>query len=233
MKYTIVLFIVFPLYLGGVILTPLVEHINDIKQSRLVFTVSNPQKEPVACEFTILRLKGVTPTSEEREETDDFIFFPSQFILKAGEKKIVRVRYMKNQILDSESIYRIIAKELDVNLGFDTNTTGLKFRFSYEGLIFVAPKGLKPNLKIVSYSKKDDGLEIVVENIGNKSDVLCSEFSNLYFKIDSKEYKLSKKECIKANFRRVFPSAKHTYILKNFTTIPIEGNKIESLEIRK
>lgn len=236
MKKIYVLLFLLSSIMYGVTLFPMSAEITSKRERNILFTVSNPTKEPVAVEFSVLRLLDTNNNKEKRVKTTDVAYYPSQFVLAAGKSRNVRVRYLKSSLPKIEEVYRVIAKELDIDVTDKKPSVpknrikaSVKFRFTYEGLLFVNNGKVYPKLEIVSFKKSANGIEIVVENKGTKSEVLSPEDYNFIVTINSKDYLLTKKDLKKAEFRRTLPGKSNRYILRYIRSVPYK--KISSIRI--
>lgn len=135
-------------------------------------TVENttPSKIPVEVSaYNRVHIAGV----EKRLPTNDFSYFPKQFILKPGESRNVRITWMGerdalaikgkgavmqkgNANIKSEKAYRLEVKQVPVNLkSKKSSKSGIKFLYNYIASLYVKPEGIKPKVEVVSFTKKD------------------------------------------------------------------------------
>ena len=211
----------------GVTLFPMSADMVSKKSRKVLFTVSNPTKEPVAVEFSILRLLNTDNNKEKRVKTSNVTYYPSQFVLAPGKSRNIRVRYMKNSLPKSEEVYRVIASELDIDVSDRKANTlkkrikaNIKFRFTYEGLLFVSDGKAYPKLEISSFEQREGVVDIVVQNSGTKSEILSSDNYNIIATVNSKEYLLTKEDLQEAEFRRILPRKSNRYTLKYIKNLP-------------
>jgi len=144
--------------LFAVTLVPLTETMDSKKQKNTIFKINNPTGEPVAVDFSVLKLTDTDNNKEQREISQNVSYYPSQFVLMPNETKNVRVKYIGTDLPAIEEVYRVIAKELDVDVSEKNSTApkgkisaSIKMRFSYEGLLFVKRADAKPILAIESF----------------------------------------------------------------------------------
>ncbi len=224
--------------LFAVTLVPLTETMDSKKQKNTTFKINNPTGEPVAVDFSVLKLTDTDNNKEQREISQNVSYYPSQFVLMPNETKNVRVKYIGTDLPATEEVYRVIAKELDVDVSEKNSTApkgkisaSIKMRFSYEGLLFVKRADAKPNLAIESFEKlPKGGISILISNSGNASDVPNMALYNFFAKVDGKEYMLQEKDFANAEFRRILPNKKNTFFLKH---IALPKGNFESIRIEK
>jgi len=223
--------------LFGITLVPMTETLETKKKKNIVFKVSNPTSEPVAVDFSIMKVTDTT-NKELREETSLVQAYPTQFVLSPKETKSVRVRYMSNELPAKEEVYRVIAKELDIEVTDkkEENIKGkvgvnIKMRFSYEGLLFIHQKDAKSSIKIEHIQKDNRGIQLTLANSGNVSDLPSNINYDYFVTIQGQEYQLQKEDFKNTSFRRVLAGKSKILSLQNITTLPIE--KIESMRVEK
>jgi hypothetical protein len=219
-------------------MTPLYATLESRKDKNIIFRVNNPTKEPVAVVVSVLELLDTNHNRERRVETDKISFYPSQFVLNPKESKNIRIRYMRKSLPLKEEVFRIIAKELNIDLSdkiiqkFDNKIKAqVKMRFSYEGLLFVKQSNFKPKLYISDIKKRNNGLEIAVTNNGKASAIPKIELYDFIATTKDGEYKLTPQDVKGAEFRRVLPYKTDTFLLKNISSIPI--NNIKKIRLEK
>ena len=239
MKKAVLFFLILSSYLFSVTLSPLTQTLDSKKNKHLIFTVYNPTKEPVAVDFKIVRLLDTDNNKEQREETTKVTFYPAQFVLGATESKKIRVRYMDSSLPKVEEVYRVIAKELDIDVS-DTKEevqvskvqAQVKMRFTYEGLLFIHKPNAMAVLKLDAFEiSPNREITIHLTNNGTASIVPNALHYNYLVTVGGKEYKLLDEDLRGAEFRRILPNKTNTFYLKNIVNLP--QGKIESLRIEK
>lgn len=236
MKKTLLLLLASKL-LFAINLAPMTETLDSKSKKNIVFKVSNPSKEPVAVQFAVLKVLD-TNGIEKRVETQTVEAYPTQFVLAPKESKSVRVRYMGASLPKQEEVYRIIAKELDIDVNDKKveDTQGkvkaqIKMRFSYEGLLFVHQADAQAQLKVENFQQTPKGVTLSVSNIGTSSALPNLSNYNYFANVKGKEYLLTKKDLKDVEFKRVLAGKVNTFNLTHITTIPLK--KIESLRLEK
>jgi len=242
MKKTLLLTLLLSSFALSVTLQPMLQVLDHKKKRHMIFSVYNPTNEPVAVNFDVQKLVKNQNNKEEREATDKVTFYPSQFVLTSHATKKVRVRYMGNSLPDKEEVYRIIAKELDVdvndkveNAPSDTIKAQVKMRLTYEGLLLVHKANAVDKLTVESFeelaSKNDRRvIKMTIANEGDASSVPNVENFNMIVIIGSKEYKLTEDDTLNAEFRRVLAKDTNTFTLPN---LKLPAGKITAIRLEK
>lgn len=239
-----ILFFLTSSLLFSVNLVPLYQTVDSKESSRMVYTLYNSTKEPVAVVFSCLRVLSTHKEKEERVKTDKLSAYPTQMVIKAGASKKVRVRYLGSSLPKEEEVYRVIAKELDINVNDeivkDTNgkvETSLKVSYTYEGLLFVNEKGLKADLKIDTFSKTLDKnnnmtLNLLIKNEGSASVVPNIKRYKYVVTTANKDYILEPKDMTNTNIRRVLAKSELMVTIKNIKSLPSANITAVRLEKR-
>ena len=242
MKKIVLLLLLLSSFLLSVTLTPMVQTLDQKKKRHMIFSVYNPTKEPVAVNFDIVKLVDNQNNKEIRKATDKVSFYPSQFVLTPQETKKVRVRYMANSLPNIEEVYRVIAKELNVDVSDkvdDAPTKGIKakvkMRLTYEGLLFVHKPTAQDRLSVKSFEELPSQgdkrvIRLTIENSGDMSDVPRVQAYNFIVTINGKEYQLTEEDVLHAEFRRVLAKNSNSFTLAN---VKLPSGKIESIKIKK
>jgi len=224
--------------LFSVSLSPLLQTLDSKRARNVIFKITNTSKEPVAATFSILKVIHTDNNKEEREETKLVEAYPTKFVLGPKETKSVRVRYMGKILPKIEEVYRVIAKELDIDVSDTKDSTSkgkinaqIKMRFSYEGLLFVSNPNVEELLKINSLNNTGMGVEIEVSNSGTASAVPNPKDYNFLIKVLGTEYKLTKEDLRGAEFRRVLAGKTNKFTLKNIKSVPLD--QITSMRLEK
>jgi P pilus assembly chaperone PapD len=239
MKQILILSILLHSWIYAVVMSPLTQTVDSRKKIHMTFMVGNPSKEPVAVDFSVLRLIDTNNNKEQREATTNVQVYPSQFVLKGKENKKIRVRYMGKQLPDIEEVYRVIAKELDIDVT-DKSVDApegkikaeIKMRFTYEGLLFVKKPSSHPNLAVESIEILENRVvKIVIKNSGESSAVPNGKNYNFIATVNNKPYLLTEDDLKGAEFRRVLAGKNNTFILKNISNLP-QGT-ISSIDLER
>lgn len=116
---------------------------------------------PMAIEVRILKremdISGrVSHPSDETDE--DFVVYPAQMILYPGEMQMVYVQWAGNAHPDNELVYSFIAENVPIELKSENEDDGVRDKarvevrtlVRYEGLIFVRPPKVTPDVVVES-----------------------------------------------------------------------------------
>jgi len=220
----------------AITMTPLYETMDSRKNIKTIFKIKNPTADPVAVEISVLKLIDTNGKKEQREATNMVKAYPTQLVLDPKETKSIRVRYMGSGLPQNEEVYRVIAKELDIDVSGkqeekSTNKikAHIKMRFSYEGLLFVHQPNSKVELFVESIQLLGNILNINIKNSGTASTVPNAKNYNFIVKVKNKEYALTENDLKGTEFRRVLTGKTNTFQLKNITSVPVQ--QIESMRI--
>ena len=205
--------------LFSVQLEPIMQRIDSAKGRNLTFVIKNTDKDMAAAECSILKVVGHDENGKEiREETDDVVVYPAQFVLQAKENKGVRVNYTKSTLPKKEEVYRVLATQLSLNLKEEKKGTKakgtMKFIFSYEGLLFV---GAKEDKAIISSSLENitnDSFSIKMTNDGISSHFVHVQHFNFKIKTGKEILELSKEDFGRFGGIRLLPDETFTFTLK-------------------
>ncbi len=136
------------------------------------FRVDNDSDQPVAVQVSIQH-REMGPDGKEQltDAEDEFAVFPAQLVLLAKQGQTVRVQWLGDATLKSERAYRIIAEQLPVPVALPPGSNAqISMIVRYEGTIYVAPPGLKPDLVVAGVepvaASGPRKLAVTVENRG-------------------------------------------------------------------
>lgn len=147
------------------------------------FVIDNSEsKEQISLEFSIFKRSSDANGKEERAPTTDFVFYPEQLTLKAGEKRNLRVTYQGTGDLSQEVAYRLVAEQLPVNTEKPSDTkkgqAQIRFLLQYVASLYVSIPKFQPKLEAESFQvapRLEDGtrtLVILMKNSGTAHQVL-------------------------------------------------------------
>ncbi len=107
----------------------------------------------------------------------DFEIIPSQFIVGAGEREQVRIRYVGDKAIDRSTTYAISFRQVPIE-GAKADPK-LRFLFDFKTIANVVPEGAKPDIVI----------ELAVAD-GNIARVTFANLGKSYGRIDSEGLRL-------------------------------------------
>lgn len=208
-------------------LSPLSQSIEIGKNlNTVIYQIENKNKEPIAVESS-LKVRNMKEDGKEdlpEVKESDFLIYPTQLILKPGEKRGLKIQYLGNLDIKEELAYRVLVEQLPIDFE-RRKQTGVKLLLRYLGALYVTKDDFKGNIVVSKFESTKEDLKFSVKNSGNKHIV----FKNLSLEIinGKEKIKLSSEqlegfigENILAKMSRVF-SVKNTL----GKTIP-EGSKV-------
>jgi len=159
-------------------------------ESSRVFQVHNPGSNPIAMRLEMLeRVVDEEGTESNPAAREHFTVFPTQFVLEAGQRRNIRVRYTGPENLEHEHSYRLLAEQLPVDLleserdssqdsqnNDQTGQGSIQVMFRYLASVFVVPPNASPPQPQVSVLERasgdDPGLLVSIENTGGRHVIL-------------------------------------------------------------
>ena len=171
-------------------LTPMSQSINPSQGTKkAIFHVKNESDGPIAVEISVAKRKMDLNGSEKHPDASgDFMIFPDQLIIKAGEKKAISVTSLLTEIPKIEKAYRIIAEQLPIGLNKSDKRTDIKILLKYVAAFYVLPKDGKPKIKLVTSKAKvvKNKISFKIQNIGSLHEVM----NDYHLEISSKSQTL-------------------------------------------
>ena len=217
-------------------LTPMTYEIKSIKKRNITYSVKNTEKKLAAAECKILKVVGHDKEGREiREETQDVVLYPSQFVLQPEETKGIRVNYTKNKLPEKEAVYRVLATQLALNLKEETTgkdiKAGMKFIFSYEGLLFVGGSSVKKNLDTKVHDDQPSSLLLDMTNSSTKSTFVHVKHYSFVAHTNKGEVTLTDKDFGKFGGIRLLPD--ETFTLKINKNHALKDLTVTTLVVQK
>ncbi len=154
-------------------LTPLSQSIVIGKNSEtVIYQVENKNKEAMAIEISLADRNMGTDGKEKRPEVKDgkFLLYPTQLILKPGQKRGIKVKWLGGEI-KKENAFRIIVEQLPIDFKKD-KSSGIKLLLKYLGALYVTKTEFNPSISTKVTSVDGDMVKIQVSNSGTKHQVL-------------------------------------------------------------
>lgn len=194
-----------------------------IKDKFKDYTAINASDEQIGVEITLKRVDGYDDKNNEirNKVSSEITWYPKQFIMQAKTQKNFRVQVNMNNIPKKEHTYRIVVKEVPLNLTknnteeSETNKaeSSLKMIFSYEGLLFVKKCNYQHKLKVnyFTFNKKNNLIDLEIANTGKASIVPSFESLDIVLLVNKKEFSLKGK--FKRQFR-LYPDNKKKFQIK-------------------
>lgn len=166
--------------------TPMSQTLDPSKDKNSVFYIENDTKEPIAVQLSaakrVMDLNGVETQPEEKENLS---LYPDQLIIPPGEKRSVKVNWLKAGKLEAEEAYRIIAEQLPIEIdGKKKKAANIKVLLRYVAAFYVAQSDFESKVEISSIAQQKDTVKFLVKNSGTKHQVLTK--LSLSFKSNNK-----------------------------------------------
>jgi fimbrial chaperone protein len=145
------------------------------------FLVKNSSKNSTAIQIRMVKREMDLDGKEiNTNADDDFIFYPPQILLNAGESQSVRVTWVGDASPSKELSYRIIAEQLPIDLPETTQTQGktavaVKVLFQFMGSVYIVPPNVAANVSLENAvcqvetsidGKKENKLQLIFVNQG-------------------------------------------------------------------
>lgn len=138
-----------------------------------IFRVENDTQLPIAIEIHVTGRK-MGPDGEDlpADPSDDWVIFPEQLVLEPAQNQSVRVQWTGNPKPEQELAFRLVAEQLDVDIGQTPAQQGgkVKLLVQYKASLYVVPPGAKPQITVISAGPMQlvDGvvMEVKVRNDG-------------------------------------------------------------------
>lgn len=128
-------------------LTPMTMALDEVgRNSSGVFRVYNNHATPLTLELsTMRRMLKDSYYNETAPAEDDFMLMPPQAYIAPGDFQVFRVRYLGNEPLDQSVGYRIIFRQLPVDLA-PVDGTGVSFLMHVHAPVYVSPVGVESSI---------------------------------------------------------------------------------------
>ncbi len=143
------------------------------------FQITNANKQPIAIELRIAKRKMKLSGEDELSDAEDsFVVFPAQVIVAPGKSQTVRVQWLGNPSPARELPFRLFAEQLPIDLDKKPqNGARIRLLVRYVASLYVAPKGAKAEMVLVSAGKKTLSggkarLSVVLHNRGTAHAIL-------------------------------------------------------------
>ncbi|EQC46249.1 fimbria/pilus periplasmic chaperone [Bacteriovorax sp. Seq25_V] len=210
-------------------LTPLSQSITLGKNSNtVIYQVLNKNKEPIAIEASLKIRKMGRDGKEELPDVEEglFLIYPTQIILKPGEKRGIKIQYLGNNNLKNELSYRLLVEQLPVDFKKKTKT-GVKLLLRYLGALYVTKDEFKPVLQVKSMKMVGTDLVIEIANTGSLHQVL-KNLELTFFDTSVKKIVLTKDRLPSFNGENILAQSTRVFTISNLTEFKInQKSKVE------
>ena len=208
------------------------------QKSNQSFVVRNTGKKATAIQIRMVKREMDLDGKEiNTDADDDFILYPPQMLVKAGESQTVRVTWVGDASPAKELSYRIIAEQLPIDLTEITQTQGnttvsIKVLFQYMGSVYIVPPNVAANVSLENAvcqvetskdGKKENKLQLTFANQGTAHALL----SNLRLSLapigkESNPIKLEAKQLTGVNGENMLAGSKRRFSLPCPVGLPNE-----------
>ncbi len=135
--------------------------------------VENDSKSPIAIQISMAkRVMDENGDEKHPEVEDDFLIYPPQLILKAKQKRSIKLTWLGKNNLKQEKAYRVIVEQLPIEVDSKKKKSGIKVLLRYIGAVYVNPGKTKSMLKVSKVKLENKKLNVWVKNEGTKHQVL-------------------------------------------------------------
>jgi fimbrial chaperone protein len=159
--------LIFNLPAWAIKVIPITAELDLTKQRSHTITVINPDKKAVPVKIKVFQWALDENGEDIRNPTRDLRVFPRQFILKAGQKRQVRVLLRNRRQASVEKTYRVLVSELPVELETSEKSSGLFVLFQYATALYVLPRQPQSKVQLRSVKRQKTGLVFTLHNAGN------------------------------------------------------------------
>ncbi len=158
--------------------SPMSSSLNPAEKKSSVFSIENDTKSPVAIQLSVAK-RTMDLFGNEANEFDikHLQVFPDQLIVPPGEKRSVKVSYLKTDTPSTEEAYRVIAEQVPVDLDKDSSKkANIKVLLRYIASFYVTPTKPFSKVELLKYEfdSKDKVWNFTVKNDGTKHQVLTN-----------------------------------------------------------
>lgn len=143
------------------------------------YELISDKAEPEAVEMSVVKRSIDLDGKESYEPADDdFLIYPPQIILKPNTRQTVRVTWLGDPIPQAEIAYRLVSKQVPINLkkpdvGTPNRPVGkVEVLLTYMGSLYIRPVNVQPNVVVDSVSVQKNAndkptIALILENQGS------------------------------------------------------------------
>lgn len=180
-------------------------------QKSAQFFIENDSFEKMAVELSVKERKMDENGVETLPATNELTVFPPQMIIPPKEKRTIRVNWLGRKDLLEERSFRVIAEQLPLKVDEKTKKkSGIQMLMKYMAALYITPKDAEPKLKVLSHQKSGKDLSILLENEGNKHQVLAKPL------ITFGKKSLKGEDLPGLTGENILSKSKRLFIIKNF-----------------
>lgn len=176
---------------------------NDINldfQNSIKLSLENVKESTHAYEIEIYKVKKDKLGKDIKVESNtenDFLIIPNQILIMPNGSEEVIISYLGDKNIEKEENYRILVKEIDLNLNEEdpevilrkietSSIASFKFLTNYVKSFYINKKDWKHKINIEEKKLNQNNLTIVVKNTGKKRLINGGDHPRLKYLIKSK-----------------------------------------------
>lgn len=207
----------------------------------VTLTVTNTGDAKTPIQLSIFKrdpdIDGKEKYEDSKEISDSFQIIPSQFILKAKEKRSVRVTYVGDPKIKSEVALRLIAEEFPISITDpdrvkDKAVASISILSKYVTSLYVKPNIAAPDIFFEASESKDNKMVLLIHNKGTEHIVLKQTKYKVTTLSDKKEFQLPAESVQAIGSQNILAGKSRKFIIpwpKDIPTVPLRVS-IESNE---
>ena len=147
------------------------------KKKEFVYNITNKANQSIAFDIVVYRrYTDKNGTEKLVPDSDAFLVFPSQLIIKPHEERCVKLRWVGNKDFEKnphqEQAFRVAIKQYRINLNpFKKEKKGssVEFNLQVNTSLYMTPGKSKSLAKVIKIEKFSNGLSrVYVRNDGNR-----------------------------------------------------------------
>jgi fimbrial chaperone protein len=142
----------------------------DSQNTSSVVEITNVTDKDIPLEISVVQRTVVDSAEVDVPADDDFVIFPPQLILPAGETQVLRLQWLGTNVSGMSESFYVRVTQIPAEL--DPGKSGVRISYQFGISVHVTPRGVSADLQAVSLVPvaKDgvQGFELTVRNNGTK-----------------------------------------------------------------
>ncbi len=189
------------------------------------FMLENEGATNIAVELTVKERQMDEHGEETLVDTKDIAIFPPQIIIPPHEKRTIRVTFNSKEELQSEKSYRVIAEQLPLKVDKKTkDQAGIQMLMKFVAALYATPAGAKSEVKVLSQTSNGKELVLLLENKGNKHQLLNNPVLKYLHEGAKGEFKSSELPGLVGE--NILANSKRKFVIPSKRAIP-QGSRLE------
>lgn len=177
------------------------------------YLIENSTSEPMAIELSVQERKMNIKGEETLSDTKEMMVLPPQIIVPPGDKRTIRVNWLGKEIPKEEKNFRVIAEQLDLDVNQKPKKKGgVKMLMKYMATLYLTPKDAESKITITSFSFENKELKMLIENSGNKHQILGNP--KIVFTHDDKKTEFTDPDLKGLAGENVLGNSKREFVIK-------------------